>query len=129
MRAAGSAEQAALARDAFSLLHFPMICGVIAYAVAVEEAVAHPAEPLSLTVRIALAVVLLLFIGGMAMATWRATGRLLWPRVGLTVLAAGVIVAVVAPPLVSLSIALVATVLVAVLERRANFPTSSPARY
>ena len=32
-----------LARDAFSLGHFPLICGIIAFAVAVEEIVHHPA--------------------------------------------------------------------------------------
>lgn len=117
MRAAGGAEQSALARDAFSLLHFPMVCGVIAYAVAVEEAVAHPGEPLSLAARLALAAGLFLFIGGMAAATWRASGRFLWPRVGLTLVAGGAIVAGVAPPTASLAIALVGTVLVAVVER------------
>ena len=123
MRAAKGAEQAALARDAFSILHFPMVCGVIAYAVAVEEAVAHPDTPLSLAARLALAVGLLLFVGGMAAATWRATGHLLWPRIGLALAAAGTIVVITAPPLVSLAIALVGTVLVAVLERRAIPPT------
>lgn len=122
MRATGGAEQSALARDAFSLLHFPMICGVIAYAVAVEEALAHPDEPLSLVVRLALAVGLLLFIGGMAVAIWRATGRLLWPRLVLVVATAGGIVAVHARPLVSLAIALIGTVTVAVLEQRADSP-------
>ena len=50
------AEQAMMARDVFSLIHFPMMCGVIAYAASVEVAVAHPDQPLPLAARVALAV-------------------------------------------------------------------------
>jgi low temperature requirement protein LtrA len=124
MRAAQGAERATLARDAFSLLHFPMICGVIAYAVAVEEAVAHPSEPLSLAARLALAVGLLFFIGGMAAATWRATRQFLWPRFGLTLVAAGAIAVVVAPPVLSLGIAFASALIVAVLERESDPSTA-----
>lgn len=70
-----------------------MAYGLIAYPVAVEEAVAHSGELLSQAARFALAVGFFLFIGGMAIA---------------------------APPVVSLSIAFVGTVLIAVFERRAD---------
>lgn len=39
------------ARDTFSLLHFPLVCGVIAFAVAVEEIVAHPEHPVGARLR------------------------------------------------------------------------------
>lgn len=117
------AERSAMARDAFSLLHFPMVCGVIAYAVAVEEAVAHPGQPLPIGGRLALALSLVLFVGGMAAAVWRATGRLLWPRIVVTLATAGVIVAAAGIlPLPSLAIACVGVVVVAALERRADGP-------
>jgi low temperature requirement protein LtrA len=61
------AEQSTMARDVYSLVHFPMMCGIIAYAVAVEEAIAHPVDPLPLYSRVALAVGLALFVGGMAL--------------------------------------------------------------
>ncbi len=35
-----------IARDAYSLLHYPLVVGIIFYAVAAEEIVAHPDEPL-----------------------------------------------------------------------------------
>lgn len=57
-----------LARDCFSLTHFPVLCGIVAYAAAVEEILAHPADPLPLDVRITLASGLTLFVGGMAVA-------------------------------------------------------------
>jgi len=90
---ASGAEQTELGRDVFSLFHFPMLCGVIAYAFVVEEAAAHPGEALALDVRIALAAGLVLFVGGMALAIWRATRRVLWPRLLLTLGAAALVIA------------------------------------
>lgn len=115
------AEQSTMARDVFSLIHFPMLCGIIAYAVAAEEVVAHPAEALSLEARLALTVGLVLFVGGMVVAMWRATGRLLLPRLILTVVTAIAIVAVAGvAPLFTLVIALVGIVVIAGLEQRAG---------
>jgi len=116
--------QSMLARDAFSLVHFPMLCGVIAYAVAVEEAIAHPAEPLPLEGRVMLAVGLALFVGGMAAAMWRATRRLLLPRLVLTVGTAIMIVVVAGvAPLFTLAIALAGIVVIAALEQRVGIYT------
>jgi len=84
-------EQGALARDAFSLAHFPMLCGIVAYAVALEEAVAHPGDPLPAAARLALALGPILFLGGSALAMWRATcGRPLH-RVVIAVLVGGAV--------------------------------------
>jgi low temperature requirement protein LtrA len=43
------------ARDAYSILHYPIIVGIVFFAVAAEDVVAHPETPLSLTVAIAMA--------------------------------------------------------------------------
>ena len=64
-----------MARDVFSVLHFPMLCGVIAMAAATEEALAHPDEALATSGRVFLAAGATLFVCGTAAATWRATGR------------------------------------------------------
>jgi low temperature requirement protein LtrA len=111
-------EQSMLARDVFSLIHFPLLCGVIAYAVAIEEAVVHPAEPLSFEGRLILAAGLILFVGGMVIAIWRATGRLLLPRLILTV-GTALIISVVTKvaPLLTLAIALAGVVVIAALEQ------------
>jgi low temperature requirement protein LtrA len=117
------AEQAKMARDVFSLIHFPMMCGVIAYAASVETAVAHLGEPLSLVGRLALAVGLVLFVGGMAVAVWRATRRLLLLRLILTGLTALAIVAVIGvASTVTLAIALAGIVAIAALEGRTGGP-------
>ena len=116
----GSA-QSMLARDAYSLMHFPMLCGIIAYAVAIEEMVAHPAEPLHLDGQLALAAGVLLFVGGLALALWRGTQRLFLPRILLTLLTVIAVVAVsgVAPAL-SLGIVLVGLVIMALIEQRSQ---------
>lgn len=108
-----------LARDVFSLLHFPMMLGVIAYAVAIEEVAIHPDEPMSFAARLALAAGLALFVGGMAAAVWRATRRVLVVRIAVVIVAAIAIVALgtVTPP-ITMTIALLAVVLIAVVEER-----------
>jgi low temperature requirement protein LtrA len=87
-------DQTKLARDVFSLFHFPMLCGVVAYAVTIELAVAHPGDPLSLTGRIAMAAGLGLFAGGMAFSVWRATRHVLGVRVFALLLTMSAIVLV-----------------------------------
>lgn len=62
----------ALARDAFSLAHFPMLCGVIGLAAVIEESIAHPDHALPLSSRATLAAGVGLFVGGAALAKWRA---------------------------------------------------------
>jgi low temperature requirement protein LtrA len=117
------AEQAKMARDVFSLIHFPMMLGVIAYAVSIEEAVAHPDQPLPLVGRLALAVGLALFAGGTTAAIWQATRRLFLPRVILTVVTAIAVVAVSGvAPMFTLAIALVGIVVIAALEGRTGSP-------
>jgi low temperature requirement protein LtrA len=69
-----------LARDAYSVLHFPVVFGIVLYAVAIEEAVAHSDAPLSAGSSIALAGGITLFLGGTAAALWRASHRALIPR-------------------------------------------------
>lgn len=63
-----------LARDAYSLLHFPLVGGVIGVAVAVEESVAHPHEALPGGTLVALGLGVVLFVGAMALIV-RRVGR------------------------------------------------------
>lgn len=107
-----------MARDVFSLLHFPMLCGVIAYALAIEEVIAHPSEPLAVTGRLALAIGLIFFVGGMATAIWRATNRILWPRLILTTAAViPIMMLTEISPLITMLIAFVAVALIAIVEQ------------
>jgi low temperature requirement protein LtrA len=111
-------ERSCLARDIFSIVHFPMLCGIIAFAVAIEASVARPDMPLVISLRTALAVGLALFICGTAVAIWRATGRILFVRMLSVLSTAGVVIVADVPPFVSLGIVLVMLVGIAILEHR-----------
>ncbi len=52
-----------LARNAFSLAHFPLIGGIVGFAVAIEEIAAHPDEPAPAVVLASLGVGVTLFVG------------------------------------------------------------------
>ncbi|OLS28852.1 MAG: hypothetical protein HeimC2_04530 [Candidatus Heimdallarchaeota archaeon LC_2] len=80
------AERAVMTRDAFSLAHFPMVAGIIGFALAIEEAIAHPEKSLSTDGTLALAFGLALFIGGTVLAVWRATGKILYQRIIFVIL-------------------------------------------
>ena len=122
LASASPEKQGALARDAYSLAHFPMLCGVVAYAVALEEAVAHPGDALPAAVRLALGLGPLMFVGGTALAMWRATcGRpvhrvLVAGLAGLAILLLDTV-----PASIALAVTLAGVTLVAALdERRAD---------
>jgi low temperature requirement protein LtrA len=122
LASASPEKQGALARDAYSLAHFPMLCGVVAYAVALEEAVAHPGDALPAAARLALALGPLMFVGGTALAMWRATcGRpvhrvLVAGLAGLAILLLDTV-----PASIALAVTLAGVTLVAALdERRAD---------
>ncbi|MFV1988973.1 MAG: low temperature requirement protein A, partial [Gemmatimonadota bacterium] len=113
------AELSQLARDAYTLLHFPLALGVIAFASAIEGIVAHPSEPLDLANRFALGVGVVLFTGTMSVALWRATGKLHALRLGLSLATCVAIVAVGGVvPIFTLSIAFAGSLLIGVLEHR-----------
>jgi low temperature requirement protein LtrA len=89
MGATAPAQRARYARDVYSFLHFPIIGGVVGFAVALEEAVAHPAEHLEPSAALALLIGAALFVGGTGLALFRA-------GVGRPVVRAGALVALVA---------------------------------
>jgi low temperature requirement protein LtrA len=105
------------ARDTYSLAHFPIVCGIVAFAVALESAVAHPSEPLSGGARAALGLSMLLFGGGMVLAVWRATARLLLTRALVKVGLFGLIVLIPQTPMAAFSLALIGSVVIGLAER------------
>lgn len=60
------------ARDVFSFWHAAIVAGVIGVAIAFEEAIAHPNEPLGAGAALALTVGVALYVGGLGMAAARA---------------------------------------------------------
>jgi low temperature requirement protein LtrA len=82
-----------LARDVFTLFHFPIVLGIILYAVAAEKTLAHPKDPLSDAGRWALGLGLALFLSGFVLARFRVVRRIAWERLagGVAVLLAAVV--------------------------------------
>ncbi|MEM8922336.1 MAG: low temperature requirement protein A [Actinomycetota bacterium] len=88
LRQADVHDTGSVARDVYSLGHYPMILGIVFMAVALEEAFHHPDEPMKTVVRWLFVGALLLYLGSMAVVTWRCFSRVfLYERlVGLAVI-------------------------------------------
>lgn len=112
----GSA-RSSLARDVYSVIHFPMLCGIIAIAVVEEQLLAHPEEPLEMSARLALAAGAALFLGGTTVALWRATGKMLFTRWLLTFGVAGSALLLGATPWLALTMMLLLIVIIAATDR------------
>ena len=126
LEGASGAALSSMGRDVYSLLHYPMMLGVIGVAVAIEEIVLQPAEPLDLANRLTLALGVALFTGGMSMSLWRATGSLPAMRLSLAGLTAvAVVVAGGVLPVLSLTIAFGGVAILAALEHLAPLPRAS----
>jgi low temperature requirement protein LtrA len=118
---ATSREIGPLARDAFSLSHFPLVCGIVGFAVAIEEMVAHPEDPAGAAVVGALGVGVALFVGFSAVSYWRVSGKVLLGRV-LVIGGMGAALALTAAlaPIWPLTAAAVALLVLAVVEGRGH---------
>jgi low temperature requirement protein LtrA len=73
---AGSAQRGRAARDLFTFGHFPIVTGIIAYAVVVKHMVADPTETLPISDRWMLIASLVMLIGGCLHIQWRLVHRL-----------------------------------------------------
>lgn len=88
MRQADAHETGIIARDVYSLLHFPMIVGIVFYAVALEETFLHPKDPMEPVVAWLFVVALGLYLLAQAVAVWRCWRTKLYERVvGFAVIA------------------------------------------
>ena len=105
-----------LARDAFSLAHFPLIAGIVGFAVAIEEIGAHPDEPASVAVLLSLGIGVSLFVASSALSLRLCGGRVLLARLPFlaAMLVGLLLVAPMAPvwPLLVVGAALLGIVLV-----------------
>ena len=101
-----------LARDVFTLCHYPIVLGIILFAVAGKKTVADPTEPLSGAGRFALAGGIAMFLLGFALGRYRIVRHVAYERVGAAL--AGIAVVLLFPDLDGLALmALVVGVLIA----------------
>ncbi|MCL1592726.1 MAG: low temperature requirement protein A [Actinomycetia bacterium] len=114
------------ARDGYSLLHYPIVVGIVFFAVAAEDIVAHPSDVLEPAVRFAFTSGVALVLLGMVATGFRAVHRIGIERTLAAVVILGV--GVVGASLEALTIALiVAAVLIGALvwehvRAWSNFP-------
>jgi low temperature requirement protein LtrA len=117
MRSQSPASIGRFARDVYSFAHFPLIFGVIGFAVAIEEAIAHPKESLPLPGVLALCLGAGLILGGTALAMSLAGVGV--PRIRLWVVLAMMLAIPVqraVPAWAALSVVAILALIVAVLE-------------
>jgi low temperature requirement protein LtrA len=74
-----------MARDVYTFCHFPMIAGIILFAVSAKKTVAHPGDVLSTAGRVSLAAGIALYMLGFVGARWRTIGALAWERIAAAV--------------------------------------------
>jgi low temperature requirement protein LtrA len=74
-------QRSRFARDAYSILHYPLIVGIVFFAVAAEEVVAHPRAPLSMTVAIAMALGIAMVLASIAASVYRTIPRVFLLRI------------------------------------------------
>jgi low temperature requirement protein LtrA len=71
-----------LARDVFTYLHYPIVLGIIFYAVAAKTTLEHPHDPLSEAGRWALGLGIACFLLAFALMRFRVIRRIAWERIG-----------------------------------------------
>lgn len=78
----GPDERGRLARDMFTFAHFPIVAGIVLFAVAAKKGIAHGDEPLTPAGRFALGAGVGLFMLGFVLARYRTVRRLALERIG-----------------------------------------------
>ena len=76
-----------LARDVFTFFHYPVVLGIIFYAVAAKKTLEHPLDPLSEAGRWALGLGVAIFLCGFALMRFRVIRRIAWERLAAAAVA------------------------------------------
>jgi low temperature requirement protein LtrA len=82
LKAASGLARGRLARDAYSIAHYPLVAGVILFAVGTEELLAHPERALDDATRWAFLGGLIVFLAAQSVMARLFTGRPTWERFG-----------------------------------------------
>jgi low temperature requirement protein LtrA len=81
LRRASPGARGPLARDVYTYFHYPVVLGIIFYAVAAKKTLEHPLDPLSEAGRWALGLGIAAFFLGFALMRFRVIRRVAWERV------------------------------------------------
>ena len=121
LQKAAPSRRGPLARDVFTIFHYPIVLGIVFFAVAAKKVLAHPDDALSRPGRAALGLGVALFLGGFLLARYRIV-RTIGPEraaaAGLTLVAVVLLRSI---PAVGLLAAVIAIVLTAVVAERLRY--------
>jgi low temperature requirement protein LtrA len=110
-------DQAETGRDAYSFMHFLIICGIIGIAIGFEKILHHPHDLLKVPVALALGIGHMLFICFSIAAVWRTGKTLLLPRLFILIISlVGIVLSVGHSPLIILGIISVSLFLINIVE-------------
>ena len=90
-QAAVGREQNAMARDGYSLLHLPMVAGIVLVALGLKKVIAHETDPLPIEIATALCGGVALYLLAHVAFRWRVTHTVNRERLGVAVVLAAVI--------------------------------------
>ena len=133
LTAARGADRGTVARNMFTFGHFPIVFGLVLFAVAAKHVVAHPTDHLDPDDLAFLAGAVALFVGGLLGLQWQAVRRLAPERVAVIIGVAAlcwsagpVIPGVVMLALVALLITIMQTITVRRIDRAARTRVPRP---
>jgi len=115
LRLAKPYERGRIARDRFTFGHFPIVFGLVLYAVVAKHVVAHPTDPPSGSDLAVLAGAVAFFVGGLLGLQWQAMHRLAPERV-LAILSVAVLCWVAGPLIPGAVLVLAVAVIVAIMQ-------------
>ena len=92
LRRASPAARGPLARDVFTFFHYPVVLGIIFYAVAAKKTLEHPVDPLSDAGRWSLGLGVAMFLGAFALMRFRVIRRIAWERLAAAAIVLGLAV-------------------------------------
>jgi len=121
LQKAAPSRRGPLARDVFTIFHYPIVLGIVYFAVAAKKMVAHPEDPLSRPGRAALGFGVAFFLAGFLLARYRIVrtiGRERAVAAGLTLV---VVVVLRSLPSVALFATVTAIVVTAVVVERIRY--------
>ena len=106
-----------MARDVYSLMHFPIVAGIIGIAVGFEIILSHPHDLLTVPLAAAVGGGFVLFIGFTGAAVFRSSGLFLVPRTAILILTCiGVVFSVGHPPQLILGVLSASLALLIIIE-------------
>jgi low temperature requirement protein LtrA len=114
------------ARDAYSGLHYPLVVGIVFFAVAVEDVVAHPSDPMTTVDRFAMAAGVALVLLSVVAITYRAVRLVAFERLVAAIVLTGLVWLTASLAALAFAVLVVAILIVTLaLERDNAWPEPS----